>query len=253
MADGGGLVIPIKGQNFAKGLFESFNMFSEYIVSKTKKSEEDTQKAKSEYKKWRKENQDLFEQFVNSQENPATKKMRKKLLQTYYKVFVANKFFKKLGNMLKNIWKQLSAVGTSLFVKILKFLLIMAIIDPKGKLFGSLLKIAINILSMLLQMIAKWLPVIIKTMFNLVTKVIPTILKDVMPKLLKAFSDMFFTLGREFAKTNPVLGDLFNSLGKLLQSKALFYWWSYNCSNRLFTISLGICRRYCKIYGKCFY
>lgn len=221
MANGAPMVIPTKGTNFAQGLFQSFTAFSEKVSNNFQKSEEEKQKAANDYKKWQAENRDLFEQLVASQDNPTIKKLNDKLIKTYYKVFVSNKFFKKLGKALKDIAKKISNAASSLFMKILKFILIMAILDPSGKLFESLLDIAVNILTMLLNMIAKFLPKILRTMIKLITETIPDILKRVMPKILEAFSGMFLTLGKDFAKTNPMLGKLFTQVGEMLQNPKL--------------------------------
>jgi hypothetical protein len=216
------MLLPLQGMNFAKGLFESFSIFAEYVVKRDKEQEADDKKQEEEWKKWRKENKDLFEALNKSQTiPPAIKTMQNKLLKTYFKVFVSGQLFKKIGIFLRDLWKKVSTAGTNLFFKILKFLLIMSIIDPNGTLFKSLLNIAINLLTWLLQMIAEWLPTLVTRMINLVTNVIPKILKEVMPKLLNAFSQMFFTLAKNFRKTNPALADLFETLGNLLKSPIL--------------------------------
>jgi hypothetical protein len=242
MAAGTATFIPTKNANFTKGLFESFNNFAEYIVEKDKK----TKKYQEQYEeyweistKWQEENNDLFEQIAKSQTDPpAVKQMKSKLLKAYFKTFVSNKFFQKVGTFLKNMWKKLSTTGTDLFFKILKFLLIMAIIDPKGKLFTSLLKIFIDLFTWLLKMIGKILPVLVSRMVNLVTKVIPDILKEIMPKLLKAFSLMFSLLGKGFRKTNPMLAKLFYKIGQFLESGMLLK--VLNSLADLFPIFVGL-------------
>jgi hypothetical protein len=142
---------------------------------------------------------------------------RDKLQKVYQKFIVEKKFFKTLGEGLKNLGKK----ATSWLMGILKFFLILAILDPKGKLFKSIVQIFLNIAVMLIKMLTKLLPTLITTMMHLIGDVLPDVIKMVFNTLLPALGDMFLSWGEELRKKSPLLGSLLTTLGDILKSPQL--------------------------------
>jgi hypothetical protein len=106
---------------------------------------------------------------------------------------------------LKSIATNTMGLAGNWILDILKFLLIMTIIDPKGKLLESLLNMFAGIFIWLVEAIAKMIPTLVKLFITIVTKILPKVFVKIVSAVFQALKGMFQQLAKQF----PALAPLF--------------------------------------------
>ena len=151
------------------------------------------------------------------------RKLKSELTKENHKNIVKKKWYEKLD---KSFNKLLKAMGGDWWKEIIGFLLMMAIFDPKGKILGSIIDLLVNALSMILNLLARMIPPLIKKMWYVLWDVVPSAIKRLLDGVFKAIYDMFeiwiskfpddSILGKVlkvvqwlFSKNSPILGFLY--------------------------------------------
>jgi hypothetical protein len=150
---------------------------------------------------------------VNPKKNTKTKN---KLLETYEKWVIKNKWFQKSTKFFETVGE---GAGHWL-MDILKFVLMLAIFDPEGKFLMSILGFIGKMAMKLIEILVKWLPIIVQRMVHIIDVVIPTILKKIIMGVFPLIAQMFKNAAKNFPK-DSVLGKLFTWLGEAFGSKGI--------------------------------
>ena len=95
------------------------------------------------------------------------RQMFEKMIKPMYDFVVKSGALRLIGKTLKNVGK----AAFNLFFSLMKLFLIMAILDPQGKLLSSILNIFINIAMMFVQIIIKMLPNVLANFINIALNV----------------------------------------------------------------------------------
>jgi phage-related protein len=116
-------------------------------------------------------------------QNSIISKIRLNLFKVYDKYIIKGEFFKKTLAGLTVIGKRLADMAGNWFMKILGFLMIMSIIDPKGTMLKSIFGMISKIVVKIINKIIEYLPTLIEKMGVLIN--------DVLPKLILAIVEPF--------------------------------------------------------------
>ena len=143
-------------------------------------------------------------------------KMAHKMIEQAFKA----KWILNALKSLKSIASNTLAAAGDWIMKIIKFLLIMTIIDPKGKLLASLLNMFAGIFIWLVEAIAKQIPVLVKLFITLVTKILPNVFIKIVTAVFQALKNMF----KELAKSFPALAPLFSIMSSIFAKGSPFHY-----------------------------
>jgi hypothetical protein len=130
-------------------------------------------------------------------------KIKEKLNKVYEKYVANGLIFKKALEGFKDLAER----AGSWLGDILKFLFVMALFDPKGKFLGSIINFLIKMVVMFVNILAKYIPILIKTIINLVVDVFPPLLKQIVNGIFDALWGMFDAWIKEFPK-DSILGKI---------------------------------------------
>lgn len=127
--------------------------------------------------------------------------LRNKLMTEQHKWFVKKKLFETMSKGFGRLGEK----AEGWMMTILKFLLFFAFFDPKGKFLKSILVFITNMAVKLIDVLIKWVPMLVQTMAYLFWDV-----------LLPALSDMGETLAIALFGRNSALQALFSGVAQLL-------------------------------------
>ena len=178
----------ILSENF-KSLLNQWKGIEKLLTKGEKAQIEKLEKLRSLTEKWKK-NEELIQKSNFDPQAKKTLLLRNKLIYLFYR-YTNNKFFQKILSGVTTIAKGIADMAKNSFMKLLGFLMMMAIFDPKGNLLRTILKFIINMAVWLIKTLATMLPTLIKTMADLISNEFPKILEDVInthiPELEKIF------------------------------------------------------------------
>ncbi len=205
MAD---LVIPVQNLEDSEvdELLSSTDKIKEFTKKIFKEQKDQTDREKKE-EKIKDKVTNMIEKMAYD-EKSSIGKVKHRLYKLYDRVFVKGKWFKQISESLDQF---VQSQGNWL-LKLLGFLAMMALFDPNGKMFTSILNMIMNIGIQIISLIIRMLPVIIKR----IIKLLPILAKAIGDALKRVFS----TIGNVFedvAKNNPdsAIGKLYSFLAWL--------------------------------------
>ncbi len=171
-----------------------------------------TKKSQKMYEKNQKFLEEFFKPLLPNTEEKSDKPRKHKLLMTWEKYIIKNKFLDKITYGIVNIGKKLGRMAENSFLKILGFLLAMAIFDPEGKLLSGLVSMLGKALNWAVKVFLKWLPIIIERIIHLIKDVFPRIISEILqiifPQMSKTVSDFIGGLGSVLFTAFFVLGGI---------------------------------------------
>lgn len=170
----------------------------------------------------------LYRLIKQSSASPSEKQEMTKLVNQAYKDVVKNKVLTKMKDSLASMKDGLKKLGKSagnFLLKLLLFVLALAIIDPKGKILKSLINVFINLAKTFINTIIPLLPGIISAMIELITDILPKLLKLIVHEIIPAIGKAFIAAGNNLlGSKDPKLqgwGKLFKKIGEFLSSPKL--------------------------------
>jgi hypothetical protein len=137
--------------------------------------------------------------------------------------YVNNKYLDKILKGIIAISKGVAQMAKNSFMKLLGFLMMMAIFDPKGTLLRSILKFLIGMVVWLIRIIASMLPDLIRTMMDLVTNVFPDILRDIVQTFFPIIGQIFKKLSKDLEKDFPILSWIVGLIGDAFGPDGILY------------------------------
>lgn len=138
--------------------------------------------------------------------NRKSREKQEKVTEMFYKMN-KTKYFTKIGD----IWKRIA--NNNFLMNLLKAIFFLALFDPKGKFLTSILNFVLNMARRFLTVLAERLPSIIRTMWDLLTNVIPDLLRKLVNGVIPAIGGALKAIGANFKGT--FFGDVLNWIGGL--------------------------------------
>ncbi|MCP4650357.1 MAG: hypothetical protein GY853_09810 [PVC group bacterium] len=154
--------------------------------------------------------------FVNKAQEKYIK-LKNKMTTYLDKHLVKKKWLQKVGKSLTNMAKQM---GNSVWT-FLKALFLLAIFDPKGKFLTSIITFITNMAVTLINVLAKHIPRIIKSMIYIITKVIPPALQRAIGAIFPAIGKMLKAWAKEIKKEFPMIGTFVEKFAELFGPKGM--------------------------------
>lgn len=130
--------------------------------------------------------QDLLKPFLDTA-SVKDQKLKRKITEETFKAVGKGGFFPWLKKSLPKITQLLSS---SWIITAIKFLLAMAIFDPKGKILGMIVNFLLKAVNWVIDILVKNMPWIVENMVNLITNVLPKILWTLASGLFMAFTKL---------------------------------------------------------------
>ena len=200
--------------NVLNHIFQSVQSIKEGVEKEEKRTKDDFDKAKLAV-------QSFFNgisNWINITFGPKYRKTQTKLSKVYDKYIFNNK----LIDIVIKGFKGLLDASSGWFFKLLKFLFLIAIFDPKGKFLKSILGFILNMVKWFLDLATQYLPDIISTIIDLVVDIFPPLLEQIINTLADSFYNMFYTWAQKFPEESFMrnllegIADLFGEEGVLV-------------------------------------
>ena len=161
---------------------------------------------------------DNLTNMLDLQKKSQKKTPKEKKKEKWIEKLRKNKIFEKIASGLKN----LAEASSNLFFDILKFLLIMMIIDPKGKMLASIIRFFGGMVVWLIKMLAKMLPRIISSLVDVIKNVLPPVFAEVFGAISIALSNMFKAWAKKVGE-DSIIGRIFLKLSKMFGKDGILY------------------------------
>jgi len=226
----------ILSENF-KSLLNQWRGIEKLLTKGEKAQIEKLEKLRSLTEKWKK-NEELIQKSNFDPQAKKTLLLRNKLIYLFYK-YTNNKFFQKILSGVTTIAKGIADMAKNSFMKLLGFLMMMAIFDPKGNLLRTILKFIINMAVWLIKTLATMLPTLIKTMADLISNVFPSILRDIVTTFFPELGRIFRKLSKDLEKDFPVLSWIVGLLGDAFGPDGILYKFGISLSKMLPVLVAG--------------
>lgn len=226
----------ILSENF-KSLLNQWRGIEKLLTKGEKAQIEKLEKLRSLTEKWKK-NEELIQKSNFDPQAKKTLLLRNKLIYLFYR-YTNNKFFQKILSGVTTIAKGIADMAKNSFMKLLGFLMMMAIFDPEGNLLRTILKFIINMAVWLIKTLATMLPTLIKTMADLISNEFPKILKDVINTLFPELEKIFKKLSKDLEKDFPVLSKIVGLLGDAFGPDGILYKFGISLSEMLPVLVAG--------------
>jgi len=220
----------ILSENF-KSLLNQWRGIEKLLTKGEKAQIEKLEKLRSLTEKWKK-NEELIQKSNFDPQAKKTLLLRNKLIYLFYR-YTNNKFFQKILSGVTTIAKGIADMAKNSFMKLLGFLMMMAIFDPEGNLLRTILKFIINMAVWLIKTLATMLPTLIKTMADLISNVFPSILRDIVTTFFPELGRIFKKLSKDLEKDFPVLSWIVGLLGDAFGPDGILYKFGISLSEML--------------------
>jgi hypothetical protein len=138
-------------------------------------------------------------------------KLKNKATLYIHKQLVKKKWLQKVG---KNLLTLVKSAGSTIF-SLLKGLFMLAIFDPKGKFLSSIIGFITNMVIMFVNILAKHIPRIVRSMIFIITKVLPPALQKAIVAIFEAIGGMLQAWAIELKKNSPFFGWVIEQFAKL--------------------------------------
>ena len=148
---------------------------------------------------------------------------KNKMNKMYDKWLIKGNFFKNVLGTLKDIAKGVWDAAEGWIIKLLKFLFIMAIFDPDGKFLASIMDMITKAVVWMINILASYLPRIVKSFINLVVNVFPPLLVKMVQGIFPAIGKLFESFAKSLEKDYPIIGWIFKQVAKLFAKDGVLY------------------------------